>query len=74
MNKYLVSYYSDHVGEITQSVVTANNELEAVIVFLTFLGDTAIIAVLDDEKAFPTVETIKTQLEQWDSTIAVMKL
>lgn len=74
MNKYLISYYSDHTGEIVQNVLTASDEREAVIMFFYFLGDTEAAGVLDDIKAFPTLEDVKLQIAQWDATIAIMPL
>lgn len=74
MNRYIVSYYSEFEGELHQARLDAPDEISAVLIFLNSIGQKDAADVLSDREEFPTLKTIKDQLIQWDSAVAVMKL
>lgn len=74
MNRYIVSYYSEFDGELKQSPIEANDEREAALTFLEQDNQKDSVEVLQDFNEYPDFESIRNQLIQWDSAIAVMKL
>lgn len=74
MNRFIVSYYSEFDGELHQARLDAPDELSAVVIFLDSIKQKDAAQVLSDRVRYPTLASIKEQLNDWDSAIAVMKL
>lgn len=74
MNRYIVSYYSEFECELHQARLDASDEMSAVVIFLDSIGQKDAAQYLSDRVRYPTLASIKEQLNDWDSTIAIMKL
>lgn len=74
MNRFIVSYYSEFDGELHQARLDAPDEMSAVVIFLDSIGQKDAAQYLSDRVRYPTLSSIKEQLINWDSAVAVMKL